>query len=336
MRARGQRKGREAGGQERQRQKRGRFRDTLPRRREGRCTRRGGQTGARRHAQGGRARERETQRDGKRQTDRGQGMASDPRRTHWHRPSHTAERGRAQEAASPREGASALGRAGPGWTRCPGAGNHPWGPQDFLGAEVSKVPSGWAPEGETQPPAPGQRVSVGECVCGRRWGRVDWGAGWTPTMKGGGCGGRGFGSLCGPLAVCLSLSASFSVSLTCGFRLLTCLGCGGVSVFAVGGVWGREGVCVRVCVCVCVCCARAPAGDPEVGRQDASGGGALAGAAAPAQNCLRPAQGAPDRDPRAPAPAVPLVSWKPTAEGLAGRAEAPQVCSGSRGPGHPT
>ena len=30
-----------------------------------------------------------------------------------------------------------------------------------------------------------------------------------------------------------------------------------------------------------------------------------------------------------------LVSWKPNAEGLAGRAEATQVCSGSRGPGHP-
>ena len=30
-----------------------------------------------------------------------------------------------------------------------------------------------------------------------------------------------------------------------------------------------------------------------------------------------------------------LVSWKPNAEGLAGRAEATQVCSGSQCPGHP-
>lgn len=30
-----------------------------------------------------------------------------------------------------------------------------------------------------------------------------------------------------------------------------------------------------------------------------------------------------------------LVSWKPNVEGLAGRAEATQVCSGSWGPGHP-
>ena len=30
-----------------------------------------------------------------------------------------------------------------------------------------------------------------------------------------------------------------------------------------------------------------------------------------------------------------LVSWKLNAEGLAGLAEATQVCSGSRGPGHP-
>ena len=34
--------------------------------------------------------------------------------------------------------------AGPGWTRCPGAGGHPWGPQDFLEAKVSKGPFGLA------------------------------------------------------------------------------------------------------------------------------------------------------------------------------------------------
>ena len=44
------------------------------------------------------------------------------------------------------------------WTRCPGAGSHPWGPQDFFADEVSKVLFGLATSGETQPP--GQRVSV--------------------------------------------------------------------------------------------------------------------------------------------------------------------------------
>ena len=39
----------------------------------------------------------------------------------------------------PKGGGISLG-PGPGWTRCPGAGSHPWGPQDFLEAEVSKVP----------------------------------------------------------------------------------------------------------------------------------------------------------------------------------------------------
>ena len=51
----------------------------------------------------------------------------------------------------------------------------------------------------------------------------------------------------------------------------------------------------------------------------------------PPGDCLRHAKGAPDGDPRDGR----LVSWKPNAEGLAGRAEAPQVCSGSRCPGHP-
>ena len=39
------------------------------------------------------------------------------------------------------------------------------------------------------------------------------------------------------MVLLLSLSPSFSVSLNCGFQLLTCLG---------------GGVCVCVCVCVCV------------------------------------------------------------------------------------
>lgn len=51
------------------------------------------------------------------------------------------------------------------------------------------------------------------------------------------------------------------------------------------------------------------------------------------RDCLRQAKGAPGGD----GTAGRRVSWKPNAnaEGLAGRAEATQVCSGSRGPGHP-
>ena len=51
------------------------------------------------------------------------------------------------------------------------------------------------------------------------------------------------------------------------------------------------------------------------------------------RDCLRQAKGAPDGD----GTAGRRVSWKPNAnaEGLAGRAEATQVCSGSRGPGQP-
>ena len=68
-------------------------------------------------------------------------------------------------------------------------------------------------------------------------------------------------------------------------------------------------VCVTVlCVCVCECCACAPAGDPAVACEDASRGGGGGGGGAggggggggwgrgPAQKCLRPAKGAPDRE----------------------------------------
>ena len=98
------------------------------------------------------------------------------------------------------------------------------------------------PEGECG------RERACECVGGRRWGRVDWG-GRVDTHSGGGRVWRP--GLWKPVrsSCCLSLSPSFSVSLTCGFRLLTCLGCGGC-VCVWGG--GREGVCVCVCVCVCV------------------------------------------------------------------------------------
>ena len=51
------------------------------------------------------------------------------------------------------------------------------------------------------------------------------------------------------------------------------------------------------------------------------------------RDCLRQAKGAPGGD----GTAGRRVSWKPNAnaEGLAGRAEATQVCSGSQCPGHP-
>ena len=58
-------------------------------------------------------------------------------------------------------------------------------------------------------------VSLGEVGVGSTWGRVD-------TQSGGGRVWRpGLGSL---RVLLLSLSPSFSISLTCGFQLLTCLG----------------------------------------------------------------------------------------------------------------
>ena len=81
------------------------------------------------------------------------------------------------------------------------------------------------------------------------------------------------------------------------------------------------------------------AGARELGRSPArmgvgwGGAGAGAGAGAAPRDCLRQAKGAPDGD----GTAGRRVSWKPNAnaEGLAGRAEATQVCSGSQCPGHP-
>ena len=63
-------------------------------------------------------------------------------------------------------------------------------------------------------------VSVGEGGVGSTWGRMDTQSGggrvWTPPAW----------EAC--VVLLLSLSPSFSVSLTCGFQLLNCLGGGGV------------------------------------------------------------------------------------------------------------
>ena len=72
-------------------------------------------------------------------------------------------------------------------------------------------------------------------------------------------------------------------------------------------------------------------GGGGAGGRAGPGAGAGAGAGAAPGDCLRHAKGAPGGDPRDSR----LVSWKPNAEGLAGRAEATQVCRGSRCPGHP-
>ena len=80
--------------------------------------------------------------------------------------------------------------------------------------------------------------------------------------------------------------------------------------------------CARTCACAMAC--------------EAGGGGGCWGSGlsrCKPRDCLRQAKGAPDGD----GTAGRRVSWKPNAnaEGLAGRAEATQVCSGSRGPGQP-
>lgn len=67
------------------------------------------------------------------------------------------------------------------------------------------------------------------------------GAGGNPEWRGQGVAAGGL-EVCVVLLLAVSLSPSFSVSLTCGLRLLTFLGGGGVVC-----------VCVRDCfVCVCV------------------------------------------------------------------------------------
>ena len=86
-------------------------------------------------------------------------------------------------------------------------------------------------------------------------------------------------------------------------------------------------VCAHISVCARGCArARAFAGE------DGGGGGAGAGAGTGAApwDCLRHA-----KEPQTETRDGRLVSWKPNAEGLGGRAEATQVCSGSQCPGHP-
>ena len=90
----------------------------------------------------------------------------------------------------------------------------------------------------------------------------------------------------------------------------------------------------RLCTYICVC-----AGARELGRSPGEDGGGVGwgwgwgwGWSWCSPLGLPEArQGAPDGDPRDGR----LVSWKPNAEGLAGCAEATQVCSGSQCPGHP-
>ena len=90
-------------------------------------------------------------------------------------------------------------------------------------------------------------------------------------------------------------------------------------------------LCVRAGARELGCSPARMGGGGGAGGRAETGAGAEAGAGAAPWDCLRLAKGAPDGDPRD----GPLVSWKPNAEGLAGRAEATQVCSGSQCPSHP-
>ena len=151
MRGWGQRNGRAAGCQERQRQKEMKVQRQTPRLREGDTDR---QTDAcarvHTHTHTHTHREAETDGDTERVTERQQtgdrqgredGIGSE---TDTLAQPVTHLRGRPRGRSSfPKGGGVSLG-PGPGWTRCPGAGGHPWGPQDFLEAEVSKVPFGLA------------------------------------------------------------------------------------------------------------------------------------------------------------------------------------------------
>ena len=153
MRGWGQRNGRAAGCQERQRQKEMKVQRQTPRLREGdtdRQTDRRMRTRVHTHTHTHTHREAETDGDTERVTERQQtgdrqgredGIGSE---TDTLAQPVTHLRGRPRGRSSfPKGGGVSLG-PGPGWTRCPGAGGHPWGPQDFLEAEVSKVPFGLA------------------------------------------------------------------------------------------------------------------------------------------------------------------------------------------------
>ena len=151
MRGWGQRNGRAAGCQERQRQKEMKVQRQTPRLREGDTDR---QTDAcarvHTHTHTHTHREAETDGDTERVTERQQTGDRQGREDGIRSETDTLAqpvthlRGRPRGRSSfPKGGGVSLG-PGPGWTRCPGAGGHPWGPQDFLEAEVSKVPFGLA------------------------------------------------------------------------------------------------------------------------------------------------------------------------------------------------
>ena len=151
MRGWGQRNGRAAGCQERQRQKEMKVQRQTPRLREGdtdrqtdACARVHTHTHTHTHTQGSRDRWRHRASDretANRRQGREDGIGSE---TDTLAQPVTHLRGRPRGRSSfPKGGGVSLG-PGPGWTRCPGAGGHPWGPQDFLEAEVSKVPFGLA------------------------------------------------------------------------------------------------------------------------------------------------------------------------------------------------
>ena len=65
--------------------------------------------------------------------------------------------------------------------------------------------------------------TVCECVGGQGWGRVDLELGGYPEWRGEGVEAGGWEAC---VILFLSLSPAFSVSLICGFQLLTCLGGG--------------------------------------------------------------------------------------------------------------
>lgn len=79
---------------------------------------------------------------------------------------------------------------------------------------------------------------------------ADWGSGEYPEWRWEDVEARGW-EACVVLLLSLSL---FSISLTCGFRLLTCLGSGCVCVYVClcFCVCFRLLTCVCMCVCVCV------------------------------------------------------------------------------------
>ena len=216
MRGRGQRKGRQAGGQERQRRKEMKVQRQAPKTARGQMQMQmhtDRQTRARRHTQGGRARETETQSDrptARRKAGDGQGTGDGiPSETDTLAQTVTQRR----ERPVRKGGGVSLGPGEPRLDALPWGWQSPVGTPRLPRSRGLKGPLRLGSLRRDPAPAPRPEGECGrecacECVGGRRWGRVDWGGpGGYPQW-------RGEGVAAGALEACAVLLLSLSLPLS--------------------------------------------------------------------------------------------------------------------------